>query len=173
MRSLVVCFALVCGYAHAGVLPETHRGELIRMVLDNFWGKAKLPGGQFVQPASEQERITVPISRAAAHRTIDAWIELSFSCRTSLTWSRSVHRLNAIVRTTSPSGASEIPNGRRRRGTRPGTTTRQTEEGSNSLGCAGSIRRLGPIVDDSARLLMYLPLAADGFALRISSTTTR
>ena len=69
---LVVCLALTCGLAHAGVLPETHRGELIRMVLDNFWGKAKLPGGQFVQPASEQERITVPISRAAAHRTIDA-----------------------------------------------------------------------------------------------------
>ena len=72
MKSLAVCFALVCGYAHGGVLPETNRSELIRMVLDNFWGKAKLPSGQFVQPASEEERTTVPISKAAAHRAIDA-----------------------------------------------------------------------------------------------------
>jgi len=72
MRSLVVSLALVCGYAHGGVLPETNRGELIQMVLENFWGKAKLPNGQFVQPASEEERTTVPISRAAAHRAIDA-----------------------------------------------------------------------------------------------------
>src|SRR5437660_10244266 len=44
------------------------------------------------------------------------------------------------------------------------TTTRQAEAASDSFGWVGSIRRLGPIVEESARLLMYLPLAAEGFA---------
>ena len=64
--------ALVCGCAHAGLIPDPHREDLIQQILGVFWGKARLPGGQFVQPASEEERTTVPISKAAAHRVIDA-----------------------------------------------------------------------------------------------------
>jgi hypothetical protein len=44
---------------------------------------------------------------------------------------------------------------------------------SDSFGWVGSILTLGPIVDEIARLLMYRPLAADGLARRISSTTVR
>src|SRR4029453_8363172 len=37
--------------------------------------------------------------------------------------------------------------------------------------CAVSMRTPGPIVDDSVTLLRYLPLAADGFALTMLSTS--
>ena len=48
------------------------RQELIGLALKHFWGKAKLPNGQYVEPASEEERKTVPVSDAIAQRAIDA-----------------------------------------------------------------------------------------------------
>ena len=63
---------MACWHAHAGLLPEKAREELIAVVLKNFWGIAKLSDGQFAQPASEQERVTVPISITVAHRALDA-----------------------------------------------------------------------------------------------------
>jgi hypothetical protein len=53
-------------------LPEKERDELIALVLKNFWGKAKLSNGQYAQPASEEERNRVPISKAVAYRAMDA-----------------------------------------------------------------------------------------------------
>src|SRR5204863_9362121 len=41
-------------------------------VLRHARGKEKLPNGQFVHPPSQEARETVPISKAAAHRAIDA-----------------------------------------------------------------------------------------------------
>lgn len=54
------------------MLPDTEREELIVLVLKNFWGKAKLSNGQYAQPSSEEERNTLPIPKAAAHRALDA-----------------------------------------------------------------------------------------------------
>lgn len=62
---------LACGLTHAGILPEQQREELLSVVLQNFWGKAKLSNGRFAQPASEAERTTVPVSSAVANRAFD------------------------------------------------------------------------------------------------------
>ncbi|QRM20260.1 hypothetical protein GBK02_13080 [Dechloromonas sp. TW-R-39-2] len=73
MRRIFLPLSLVflCGISHAGILPEAQREELLSLVLQNFWGKAKLSNGQFAQPTSEKDRITVPISRAVANRAFD------------------------------------------------------------------------------------------------------
>lgn len=61
MRVWILVLAVAWGHAHAGILPEKEREELIAVVLKNFWGKAKLSSGQFAQPVSEEERTRVPI----------------------------------------------------------------------------------------------------------------
>ena len=54
------------------MMSTKERQELIALVLKNFWGKAKLSDGQYAQPASEEERKSVPVSNAIAQRAIDA-----------------------------------------------------------------------------------------------------
>ena len=54
------------------MMSTRERQELIALALKHFWGKAKLPNGKYVEPASEQERKTVPVSNAIAQRAIDA-----------------------------------------------------------------------------------------------------
>ncbi|WP_432719609.1 hypothetical protein R0381_000253 [Jeongeupia wiesaeckerbachi] len=74
MRNLVLplLLAFLCGASHAGILSEPQREEFVSLVLQNFWGKAKLSNGQFAQPASERERTTVPIPKAVITRSFDA-----------------------------------------------------------------------------------------------------
>ena len=72
MRNWILVLAIACGHAHAGILADKEREELIAVVLKNFWGRAKLSNGQLAQPGSEEERTTVPISKAAANRALDA-----------------------------------------------------------------------------------------------------
>jgi hypothetical protein len=64
--------ASVCVPVRAALLPDDERQEFIAAVLKNFWGQAKLSDGRFAQPTSEQERCTVPITDAVAHRVPDA-----------------------------------------------------------------------------------------------------
>jgi hypothetical protein len=63
---------LFCAPSYGGVLPEVQRDALITHVLQNFWGRAKVASGEFVQPSSEAERNTIPVSKAIAYRSIDA-----------------------------------------------------------------------------------------------------
>jgi len=57
--------------SHSGLLPDAQREEFLSHVLKQFWGRAKLPNGQFVQPGSEAERNTSPVSKVIANRAID------------------------------------------------------------------------------------------------------
>ena len=72
MRNWILVLAVACSHVSAGMLPDKAREELIALVLKNFWGKAKLSTGQFAQPSSEEERTTIPISKAVAYRALDA-----------------------------------------------------------------------------------------------------
>jgi hypothetical protein len=72
VRSLALVLALTCGSALAGMIPDAARDELIDRVLKSFWGRAKVSKDRYAEPASEQERTTVPVSKRAAYRTIDA-----------------------------------------------------------------------------------------------------
>lgn len=83
---MILAVSLACGLCWAGVLPDAQRQEMIAFALKNFWGRAKLSNGEFVQPSSEAERQAVPISNALANRTIDvgevsgmaAWCKLDW-----------------------------------------------------------------------------------------------
>lgn len=44
----------------------------IHSILGDFWGRARDVNGQPIQPSSAKDRETVPISRAAAYRAIEA-----------------------------------------------------------------------------------------------------
>lgn len=73
MRQTLLSLCLACFFsaAQAGILPDAQREELLSLVLQNFWGKAKLANGEFAQPASAAERTTVPVARAVANRAFD------------------------------------------------------------------------------------------------------
>jgi hypothetical protein len=82
-----VLLAIFCSYSYSGLLPDPQREELLPLVLKQFWGKAKLSNGQYVQPASEAERTTLPVPKAVANRAIDigeisglaAWCKLDWN----------------------------------------------------------------------------------------------
>jgi hypothetical protein len=50
----------------------TERDSVIREILKDFWGNARDIHGRPIQPTSAEDRRTVPISRAAAYRAIEA-----------------------------------------------------------------------------------------------------
>jgi|RhiMethySRZTD1v2_1073278.scaffolds.fasta_scaffold95674_3 hypothetical protein len=58
--------------AIAGLIPDKERDELTAAVLGKFWGRAKLSNGEVVQPFSEEDRNTVPVSKGVAYRALDA-----------------------------------------------------------------------------------------------------
>ena len=48
------------------------RDKAIRQILADFWGNARDIRGNPIQPSSQEDRETVPISRAAAYRALEA-----------------------------------------------------------------------------------------------------
>ena len=54
------------------MIPDAARDELIDRALKGFWGRAKVSKDRYAEPASEQERNTVPVSKRVAYRIIDA-----------------------------------------------------------------------------------------------------
>jgi hypothetical protein len=69
---MFLLLALVSGHASAGSLGDADQDAFIADALQMFWGRARISDGSFVQPASETERETVPISRPMAYRVIEA-----------------------------------------------------------------------------------------------------
>lgn len=72
LRFTILVLALLLGHAHADIPADAQREQLISHVLQNFWGKARLADGKFVQPASAAERATVPVGREIAYRALDS-----------------------------------------------------------------------------------------------------
>ena len=72
MRYLIA-FLLVLASASSwsGVLQDSARDALLKDTLSGFWGRAVFSDGTFVQPANEQERKTLPISRKVANQVLD------------------------------------------------------------------------------------------------------
>ena len=48
------------------------RDQAIRQILAGFWGNARDIRGNPIEPSSQKDRETVPISRAAAYRALEA-----------------------------------------------------------------------------------------------------
>jgi hypothetical protein len=100
--SLVVApllLAAICVPAKAAPLPDDERQALIAAVLKNFWGQAKLSDGRFAQPASEEERHTVPIPNAVVHRALDAGEVSGLAEWCKLDWESHYRALTRAART--------------------------------------------------------------------------
>lgn len=73
MRIIITLFLVaVANISLAGFIPEQQRDILVKYVLKEFWGRAENSQGEFIQPASENERNTVPIATPIAYRALDA-----------------------------------------------------------------------------------------------------
>mgnify|MGYP003575946500 CR=1 FL=1 len=94
-----VLLAAVCVPAKSALLPDDERQALIAVVLKNFWGQAKLSDGRFAQPASEEERHTVPITNAVVHRALDAGEVSGLAEWCKLDWQSHYRALTRAART--------------------------------------------------------------------------
>jgi hypothetical protein len=93
-----VLFVAVIAEVHAGIIPEKTRDELIDLALKNFWGKARLSNGQFVQPSSEAERNTVPLPKAVSYRVLDAGEVSGLAMWCKLDWEPHFHSVMQAAR---------------------------------------------------------------------------
>ena len=76
VRAILFTAAIACSVAAMAESPSkdelAQRDSAIRSILSDFWGNARDVHGQPIQPTSAKDRLTVPISRAAAYRAIEA-----------------------------------------------------------------------------------------------------
>jgi hypothetical protein len=82
-----------------GVMSEGQRSAVTRWVLvHSFWGKVRLPGGSFVQPANEIDKNTVPISAAIANRVFDRGELSGYAQWCGLDWRKHFLSMTASAR---------------------------------------------------------------------------
>jgi hypothetical protein len=94
-----VLLAALCVPSKSALLPGDERQALIAAVLKNFWGQAKLSDGRFAQPASEEERHTIPITNAVVHRALDAGEVSGLAEWCKLDWESHCRALTRAART--------------------------------------------------------------------------
>ena len=70
--SMVLALAALSAVASESRAPSAAQDEVIRQILGEFWGDARDVHGMPVQPKDGRDRKTVPVSRAAAYRAIEA-----------------------------------------------------------------------------------------------------
>ena len=70
--SMILALTALSAVASEHGAPSAARDEVIRQILSKFWGSARDVRGIPIQPENEQDRMTVPVSRAAAYRAIEA-----------------------------------------------------------------------------------------------------
>lgn len=66
-----ICLMLFSSLSMAGVLTDSARENIVKSAFSNFWGHAVLSDGKVVQPESDEERKTLPISNAVANQVLD------------------------------------------------------------------------------------------------------
>jgi hypothetical protein len=99
MRYLItLLLALASVPSWAGVLPDSTRDQLLKDTLSQFWGRAKLSNGSLVQPDSEQERNTLPISIAAANQVFDVGETSGYAEWCGLDWQSHFLTMTAAAR---------------------------------------------------------------------------
>jgi len=62
---------LLSSLSLAGVLTDSARENIVKSAFSNFWGHAVLSNGKVVQPESDEERKTLPVSSAVANQVLD------------------------------------------------------------------------------------------------------
>lgn len=69
---MIIVFVAMGAVASEARAPSSVRDEVVQGILSEFWGNARDVHGNPIQPENEQDRQTVPVSRAAAYRAIEA-----------------------------------------------------------------------------------------------------
>jgi len=69
---MILALVALSAVASDASAPSAARDEVIRQILSEFWGNARNVQGMPIRPDNEKDRRTVPISRAAAYRAIEA-----------------------------------------------------------------------------------------------------
>ena len=85
-------------FIDSGVIKYDLRTKIIEETLSNFWGNAKLKNGSFIQPKSNEEKTTVPISRSNAEKVIDVAEISAFAEWCGLKWQDNYYRVTNIAR---------------------------------------------------------------------------
>jgi hypothetical protein len=74
------------------------KDQIISLAFQNFWGKARLADGSHVQPGSEEERQTLPVSKEAAYQVIEVGKISGQAKWCSLDWQKSYLALTKSAR---------------------------------------------------------------------------
>jgi hypothetical protein len=69
---LLLISAFNISIAHADILSQKQRNNIVDLTMKNFWGKAKNSNGEFIQPKSDAERNTVPVPIEISNTAISA-----------------------------------------------------------------------------------------------------
>lgn len=100
LLSMLLCTS----FCYAGLLTESLHEKIIEQTLNNFWGKAVLKDGSFVQADSEEERKTVPISKTNAKHVILIGELSSLAGWCGLDWQQNYHKMTKAARDSGFTG---------------------------------------------------------------------
>ena len=97
----IILFSPLC---NAQLIPTEKHKKIIELAMNNFWGRAKLRNGTVVQPDSELERITLPITHKDAQKVIRAGEISSIADWCGLDWQKNYYR---VIKSARKSGLSD------------------------------------------------------------------
>lgn len=100
----VALLLLLHGVASAGIVPQSVREELFSRALEGFWGRAQMPDGKLILPASEDERRVLPVSNNVANDAFDRGELSGLAEWCGLDWKAN---FRALTRNARQNGQSE------------------------------------------------------------------
>jgi hypothetical protein len=92
----VLIFTLLGSQALA--FDNATKDKIISLTLQNFWGKAKLSDGSYVQPERELDRQTLPIQKDVAYQVIEVGMISGLARWCSLDWEKNYRALTGAAR---------------------------------------------------------------------------
>lgn len=105
LRTLLVGFFLLShSLVFAGAIPPPIREDLLEQALKAFWGNAKMPDGNLIQPESEEERRMLPINEHVANFTFDVREYSGLAQWCGVSWESN---FEALMRNARKNGQSE------------------------------------------------------------------
>lgn len=102
--TFIISIILFNSYCYAQLIPVDKYSNIIELAMTNFWGKAQLKDGTTVQPDSEAERTTLPITNNDAHKVIQAGEISSIAAWCGLDWQKNYLRVTKSARSSGLSG---------------------------------------------------------------------
>jgi hypothetical protein len=77
---------------------DATKDKIISLALENFWGKARLADGSYVQPENEVDRQTLPVSKETAYQIIEVGKISGLAQWCALDWQKNYLKLTKSAR---------------------------------------------------------------------------